>query len=69
MTTKTDLMSLSLTTGEKSACHAKAINGPQLLLAAQESAADLSCQIGELLKVLPAGSNKTALAAIQTALQ
>jgi hypothetical protein len=68
MTTKTDLGSLTLTNSEAIACQGKAVNAPMLLIAARESAQELANLLGELIKVLPAGSNATALAAIRSAL-
>lgn len=68
MTTKTDLAGISLTASELSALHGKAINGPELLLAAKEGAAELATLIGELLKFIPAGANATTLTNIRAAL-
>ncbi|MDR6511472.1 hypothetical protein J2792_002344 [Novosphingobium capsulatum] len=68
MATKTDLGAITLTNSEIAAAAAKGAHPTALLTAAKQGAADVAAQLGEVIKMLPAGSNKTALVAIQTAL-
>jgi hypothetical protein len=66
MTTKTDIQGITLTAPELAACHAKAVNASEILICAKQTATELANLIGELLKVIPAGSNKTTLTTIQS---
>ncbi len=68
MATKTDLGAISLTNSEVASAAAKGAHPAALLAAAKQGATDLAVQLGEIIKMLPSGSNKTALTAIQSAL-
>jgi hypothetical protein len=68
MATKTDLGAITLTNSEIATAAAKGAHPTALLAAAKQGAAELASQLGEVIRMLPSGSNKTALVAIQNAL-
>jgi hypothetical protein len=66
MTTKTDLQNVTLINSELTACQGKAVNAQCIMAAVKQSATELAIEIGELIKVMPTGANKTTLITIQS---
>jgi hypothetical protein len=68
MSMKNDIGAVTLTAAEISAASAKGAHPSMLLGQAKQMASELHVLLGELIKELPAGANKTTLTTIQSTL-